>query len=106
MERPILADWTWAFFASLGSAIIVFAAIGFYSDRLQVGWIDTAIEVLRLTLLMFAPGAALGAWSGVVVARRYGAVHPWRAGWVVGVVFGGLVTWAAMTIFTSASAVL
>lgn len=106
MERPILADWISAFAASLGSAIIVFAALGFLSDKLQVGWVDTAVEVLHITVLMFAPGAALGSWLGIVVARHYGSVRPWRVGWVVGVVLGGLGTWAAMTIFASAFAAL
>lgn len=104
MERPIFADWIWAFAASMGSAFIVFAILGFYSDKMQAGWVDTALEVLRLTVLIFAPGAAVGSWLGIVSARHYGSIHPWRAGWVTGVVFGGIVTWIVMT--TSAFAAL
>lgn len=99
MERPMFAEWIRAFAASLATAAVLFLGVGvFTGDLFDGAWIEIAVQTLRVTLLMFGPGAAIGAWIGVAVARHFGSTQPWRSGWIPGVVAGGLTVWVAVSL--------
>jgi len=98
MERPMFAEWITAFGACLATAAALFLGVSLFTGGLVNGaWMDLAVETLRVTLLVFGPGAALGSWIGVAVARHVGSTQPWRTGWFLGVVAGSLTMWAAVS---------
>ncbi|MHB9002662.1 MAG: hypothetical protein ACYC6C_01175 [Coriobacteriia bacterium] len=98
MERPIFAEWIRAFGASLATAAVLFLGVSLFAGGLGNGeWLDLAVGTLRVTLLMFGPGAAAGSWVSVAVVRHFGSTKPWRSGWFLGVVLGGLTLWAAVS---------